>query len=229
MKKRILFTITSVLLITAYVALGIFAYAQDTEEVPAEALPINGVWRVVSYNASDKVTLIPCEFMVFTDDVVADYRDNLEEPFVEAAYTYEDNTLAIASLGRNYVVDRKSEHVMYLYKTPTERMELAWYGALENFSFEFSHEDLQGSWNTAYRCGLEQIGEEALSFDTSTLSDYRNGSQEPAISAAYEWDENGNLVVSRLAKIYILYPISLDEIYFVETDTGYIWNLTRVE
>lgn len=229
MKKRIFLVVTSILLAVAYIALGLFAYAQDAEEKPADVLPLDGAWRVVSYTKDNNVTLIPQEFMVFTDGKAADYRDSLDQPFVESPYTYEDGTLSLESLGRSYVVDRKGEHVLHLYTSPAEYMELAYYGSMENAALAFTPENLQGSWKIAYRRGLEQIGEESLSFDGAALSDFRNGSAEPAVTAPYEWDADGHLVVSRLAKVYILYPISMDEIYFVETDTGYVWNLIRVK
>lgn len=184
---------------------------------------------MVSYSAGGNVTLIPCEFMVFGDDTAADYRDDLEKPFVETPYIYEDGKLAMDGIGKSYVVDRKTKHVMQLYASQTEYMELIYIDTLENATIELAAEDLHGSWDVAYRRGLEQVGTEALSFDGESMTDYRNGSDEPYVTASYEWDEEGRMLISRLAKIYALYSFSHDEIYLVETDTGYVWNLLRTE
>jgi hypothetical protein len=68
-----------------------------------------------------------------------------------------------------------------------------------------------------------------LVIDGATLTDYRNGSTEPTVTVDLSWNEEGQLVAPRLAKIYAVYPNGADEWYLVETDTGFIWQLVRVE
>ena len=229
MKKHLLL-LSTILLLIAYAALGVFAFAQEDAAAPEEELSLDGTWRVVSYFNNDTVTLVPCEYMVFSDSQAVDYRDSLETPFVETGYTIENGKLVLSALNRSYVIDLKPAGVLQLYTSPTEYMELVQYGSLENVNAEFSKDDLQGLWNIGYRRGLDQIGTEALEFvGGSTLNDYRNGGSDPVLTADYEWDADGHLVISRLAKVYILLPITHNDIYFVETDTGYVWSLTRAE
>jgi hypothetical protein len=229
MKKTTALVLATVLLLAAYAALGVFALAQDGEPVSAQTQSLDGVWRVVAYHQGDNMTLIPCEFMTFADGLATDYRDSFESPYVKSAFKKDGSKLVLSDLDRTYEINLAADHVLQLYTSPSEYMELVWYSSLDAVSDEFKTTQLEGTWNIAYRRGLDKIGTETLVFDSTTLTDYRNGSTEPTVCADYEWDAQNCLVVPKLAKIYKIYPASENEWFLVETDTGFVWDLVRGE
>ncbi len=229
MKKKNMVLVVTMLLVACYAALGVFALAQEGEEAPAPERSLIGAWRVASYYSGGTVTLIPSEFMVFTEEKAADYRDSFETPFAESDYSVEGTKLQLPGLKRSFEMNWCSDHVLQLYASPDEYTELIWYSGLDAVPAEVDRDRFNGTWNIVYRRGLDQIGTEVLVIDGATLTDYRNGSTEPTVTVDLSWNEEGQLVAPRLAKIYAVYPNGADEWYLVETDTGFIWQLVRVE
>ena len=227
MSKKLIVWISAVLLIAALVGLGIFAYANDGDE-KAAPLPLNGVWRVLSYVDNGNVTMIESEFMVFGDETAADYRGDLETPFVESPYSYDGETVDLPKLGRKYTVIRETERVMQLHVNREIYMELVRYSDGVMAQPKAEQKNIIGAWDVSYRWGFKTIGEEKLVFDEKTLSDYRGGSAEPGVVTDYIWNDNGELTVNLLGQTFLTYVIGDNELVFVEKATGHVWDLVRV-
>lgn len=227
MKKRV-FYVGLALVLAAYCALTTFAFAQSAEEAAAEPITVEGAWQAVAYVAKDQVSLIDQETMVFTADEAADYRGGAEEPYVRSAYTIADNKLTLSDINVSYMLDALSGNILCLYSTPDTHTVLVRV-AEDAQESGFAQELLAGDWDVVYRPGIEQLNGEILSFDDENLSDYRNGDTNPAAVVPYEWDENGNLVVPKLAKVFRMAALDDGTIYFIESDTGYAWELHRIK
>lgn len=61
-----------------------------------DAQSVSGKWNV-TYRPTDKP--IVNEYLIFNDGVLADYRDNAEEPAIEAEYEWNDNIIKAPALG----------------------------------------------------------------------------------------------------------------------------------
>ncbi len=224
--KKAFYTVTTVLLIAVYCAMAVFALGDQAPSAEApETVDLRGAWLVVAFTDGSNVTLITNEAMTFTDDTVSNFRDQFETPFVSCGYTYQNGDLSMPDIGKGYQVKATSDHAIRFYASPTAFMDLVRYPNEDLSPVAYDASLLVGSWNIAYRPGLEQIGQEDLVFTDATLTDIRNGQEAATID--YTWNDAGQIVIDRLGKIMRYLPISEDCVCFVETDTGYVWDLHR--
>lgn len=227
--KKAAFYGALVLTIISYCALASFAFAQTSENKSVQEVNFEGAWRVVTYVNADMITMIDNEYMVFGNDTATDYREDTIKAFVESKYTFDEGRLLMNDIGKEYTVDAVSENVLCLYDSPTVHTALIRLPDEKLEQKALEKNAIIGSWRVVYRPGIESLASEELVFDETNLSDYRNGDSNPALVAPYRWNDGGNLVIDRIAKVFRLIPIDNDTICFIEMDTGYVWELQRIK
>lgn len=87
--------------------------AQNEEilEAPFDSSEITGKWLVI-YRPTEQP--IQNEYLVFSGQTMADYRNNAEQPAVEAEYVWDGNTIRVPSLGIEMTGARVAEDAIVL-------------------------------------------------------------------------------------------------------------------
>ena len=136
--------------------------------------------------------------------------------------------MELPDISRKYIIDQKTENLIYLYETPEKALVLVRYKNADMSPVAVNEADLLGKWNVTYR-PAEQKMEEILEFTADTLNDYRNGATEPSATSAYHWEDGKNVFADAWNKEFEYHVLSEDVIYFVEVDTGIVWELHRIK
>lgn len=230
--KKIVLMLSMIMTVAVYVMLGAFAFATSSDPADSEEMSLEGSWKVLVYVSNNQPTLIESEYMVITGQTVTDYRNQLDTPYVESEYTLEnsprgDGQISLKSLDRTYVYDFCSPDLVNFYENQDTFMTLC--RVSDDLTLSAPEHVLVGTWNVCYRSGLNQIGTEVLAFDETSLNDYRNGSDTPTISVPYYWNEQNQVVVEKMGKVYDYVPLTREHICLIETDTGSVWELAVAE
>ena len=226
MKKRISYVICGVVLVMILVVLLVFAFSgNDTQS--NETVDITGTWKVVTYVSNGSATLVENEFMIFSDNQAEAYRDKNKEPYASSSYTIDSYMLLeLPEISRKYTVDIRSRNHMRLYENANEYMCLIRYPNEDMSSVETDTSIVAGKWDVTYRDSDNNYSDEYLVFEEKQMHDYHGNSKNPTAILDYTWDEK-LIVISTIDKTMEFHIISDTEIAFVETDTGYIWELKK--
>ena len=232
MKKKTLIALTAVLVIAALIALVVFVFIGDFGQSES-TLDLTGTWKVTGQIAEGVVTHIDNEFYVFTDDTASNYRDGNTTPFATSSYTlkpgnYPDYDLFLTEIGREMVVSPCSENLIRLYTNASLYTYLYRYPNADFAPVELDATILEGRWDVAYRYIGDTVLDEQLVFDNGVLRDYRNGSEEPVLTAPFTINADGHLCVESVGMETVVQPCSEDLVFLIEVDTGYVWELRRV-
>lgn len=228
MKKKLIYVIVGVILVAVIVALLVFAFSGDNTS-GSKKVDINGTWRVVTCVKNGTATLIDNEFMIFTDDRANSYRDGNAEPYASSSYSIDDAmTLDLPDLSRKYTIDRRSDNHIRLYENGEVYMYLIRYPNEDMSEVTMDTAIVAGKWDVVYRDTDKPISDEYLIFENSKMYDYRGDDVNPAATMDYVW-YGKQIVISTIDKTMVLHCISDTEIAFIETDTGFIWELKKAE
>lgn len=233
MKKKTLITLTSIFVVVVLAALLAFAFAGDTSDAPESTLDLTGTWKVTGQIAEGVATHTENEFYTFTEDTASNYRDGSTTPFATSKYTltpgsYPHYDLKLPDLGRTMVVKPCSENLICLYSNASSCVYMYRYPNADFSPIELDTGILEGRWDVAYRNTGDTIFEEQMVFENGELRDYRNGSEEPTLIAPYTISEEGYLCVDSAGMKTRFCPTSEDLVFLVELDTGYVWELRRI-
>lgn len=224
MKKNLLITAGSVIVVLAIVAMAIFVMVGEKPE-QAKELSLEGTWRVVSYVNGDTASAIENEYMVFGADNACDYRDGAQTPAFESAYTLSGTELVLSDISRKYTAQAVTDNIIRLYESKDVYMNLVKYA--DKNEVVLTAEDMMGKWDVVLHAGSPTVGE-SLDFKDDGVDIYRNAETEPSVSSAYSLD--GNLLqVEALGLKMSVHKVSDNTIVLVETDTCYNWELTLAD
>ena len=232
MKKKILITLTAVLVIAALAALAVFVFSGDLGGTE-RTLDLTGTWKVTGQIAEGTFTPAVSEFYVFTGDTASSYRDGSTTPYAASGYTlkagdYPDFELSLPDIGREMVVSPCSENLVRLYTNASLYTYLYRYPNADFAPVELDASVLEGTWDVAYRYIGDTVLDEQLVFENGELRDYRNGSEEPVLTAPYTVNAEGRLCVESAGMETLVQPCSEDLVFLIEVDTGYVWELRRL-
>ena len=228
MKKRSIYLICGIILVAAIAALLAFVFSGNN--TPANAVfDVTGTWRVVTYVKGETATLIDKEFMVFTDGQAQAYRDGGAEPYASSSYSVDSTmTLEMPEVSKKYTIDKRSDNHIRLYENAETYMYLLRYPNADMGEIAINTAVVTGKWNVVYRDTDSPIADEYLVFENGQMHDYRGNGEAPVATMDYVWDGN-QIIISSINKTMTLHIISDTEIAFIETDTGFIWELEKAE
>ncbi len=86
--------------------------------------------------------------------------------------------------------------------------------------------DLTGIWKV-YRCGDDLIDNEYMVFEENHVADYRDGAEEPFLSAAYTLSDGTTLRMEDIGKEFAVRQVSKNNVILVEPNTME-WKMFRV-
>lgn len=226
MKKRIIIILGTVIIIVALMAMFIFVFWDGNNDKNQKAKNIEGTWRVVSSIEKNQVSLLESEFYIFSKNNVKKYKDGEEKPYVESKYELDNNNnLILSETSQQYVMVMVTENIIALYENEKDFMYLIKY---PNAAMSEKEEDmtvLDGSWTIICHGGNTMIDEKFI-FHDGILDYYKNGETKPAASFTYSLDKN-SMFVEELSLNVMVLKITDSCIIFVETNTGYVWELEK--
>lgn len=226
MKKKIIYVVGGIVLSVMILVLVLFAFSGDNT-TSKQTVDVIGTWKVVTYVNNGQVTFAENEYMVFEGERAEAYRDGSNEPYASSNFTIDSSgVMKLPEISRKYIVDNKSQNHIRLYETADAYICLIRCPNEDISNEENDASIVIGKWDVVYRNSDRSYTEEYLVFENGMLHDYYGDSESPTTTMNYIWEEN-QIVVSTINKTMMLHIISDTEIAFIETDTGYIWELKK--
>lgn len=228
MKKKVLFITCAVVALIAVAAMLIFVFSGNDDPAPEQkALDISGTWEVVAMVQNDSPVFLDGQYMTFLEDNAKCYKDGNKTPYAESSYNVEGNILNLPDIGREYTVTVDTKNYIRLYESPEKWMVLIRYPNSDLTDVALDQTSIQGKWNVLYKASGPVS--EVLEFTKDTLNDYRNGATAPDATSSYSWKDGGIIYADKWNKEFEYHYVSESTVVFIETDTGYIWELERVK
>lgn len=229
MKKKVAIGFSSVFIIVAFIAMLTFVLSGDSTE-EEQTIDFVGTWQVISYVDEKNVSLIENEFMVFDSDMVEDYREGKEQAYASSKYEFgSDSTIKFPDISREYLYKVISDDIVCFYEKADTYMILIRYPNEDRTPLKLEQSILTGRWKVTYRQMEGGIIDQELEFGNDTIADYRNGASEPASSSSYFWNESGHLIAEAWDKKMAFYPLDKNKVVLLELDTGFVWELQKME
>lgn len=234
MKKDILWTSLGVGIVIVIVLMLGFVFFSDsqTSTSPVSEINLEGTWKVAAHVNDGSVEIVEDEYIVFSGDRVAAYKNNDSSPYISSKFdlmpdsAYPNQTLSLIDLSRSITLIPSTDNYIRLYQSKTAYTELIRYADETQADLIFDYALLNGTWNVVYRNTAEIISHEQLVFSDGQLFDYRNDLPEPVATSTYSWKDNC-ITADAWNMELLCYPLSSNWIFFVEVETGYIWELSR--
>lgn len=226
MKKNVIYVACGSFIIIAVIGLLLFIFSGEnlTEK---KDFDIDGRWRVVTYINNGEVNLIENEFMIFSDNHADAYRDGKEQPYASSNFTINSSQqMLLPEISKKYIIDIRSENHIRLYESADTYMYLIRYPNEDMCDEKIDISNILGKWDVVYRDSAENYTNEYLVFEDKKMYDYQGNSESPVATLEYFWDGN-QIVIDSINKRMVLHIISDIEIIFVETDTGFLWELRK--
>ena len=184
MKKPILYGLCAAVVVVAIVVSIIFVFSGDNNP-NANKFSFDGTWVICANYSAEVPTFTENQFAVFEGDTMKMYKDNLETPYATSKYLVDDaNKLVLSDIDADYVVDKKTDNYIRLYKNASNFMVL-----VRNTSSELAVEkctaaDFLGDWNVIMK-GSEINQGDTLSFNDSSFDYCKAASSTPAVTSDY--------------------------------------------
>lgn len=216
MKKKSL-VIAGGVFIVAVLAVVIAFVITRGNNITASEVDLNGTWCVYQY-AENK---IDNEFMVFNEGTVSDFRDGKEEPYITSSYTYENGTLVMAEIAKEFAVRVISDNNIILVEPDTREWKMIKVSNGDRDVKELTPADLTGEYTVVSVAG-EPRENEVMVFTDTKITDTRNG--EEYLASQYELISGHSLKLNDISKEFYVYK-NANTIMFIDKADGYVWEL----
>ncbi len=225
MKKNTMLGLGAVIIFMSLSAMLFFIFTSGSTQENSSSINLIGTWRRVSNISNGEVSLLENEYLTFTDDKMNAYKDEVTEPYMTSSYKIKnEKNLILQDISKEYVITKVTNHILCFYEDETT------YTYLIRYSDEFLNENavdyssiVNGKWKVICHGGNAMV-DEYIIFQNNLVEMYRNGEKEPSNVSTYYWD-NEQMIMDEFSLDMTVYRISNDTIIFVETGTGYIWEL----
>lgn len=225
MKKNALFITATALVVVSIICLLSFALGGDQATSPSISVSLEGTWKVVSSVSGSTVVTPEAEYIRFSENTAALYRDDLDTPYVSSSYnTDADGNMILRDISRSYKVQEITENLISLSENKNTHMYLARWSDTSSLAVSDAAL-LSGTWNVLSHAGNTLI-DEILVFEDGIMKDYRNGSDDPAITSGFTL--RGNLLTLNVNGLELIcLQLSEDRLVFVQTSDGLVWEIVR--
>ena len=178
---------------------------------------LNGTWCVYQY-AENK---IDNEFMVFNEGVVSDFRDGKEDPYITSSYTYENGTLVMAEISKEFTVRVISDNNIILVEPDTREWKMIKVSNGDRDIKELTPADLIGEYTVVSVAG-EPRENEVMTFSDTKITDTRN--DEEYLASQYELTSGHSLILNDISKEFYVYK-NANAMLLIDKVDGYVWEL----
>lgn len=216
MKKKSL-VIAGGVFIVAVLAVVIAFVITRGNNITASEVDLNGTWCVYQYCENK----IDNEFMVFNEGTVSDFRDGKEEPYITSSYTYENGTLVMAEIAKEFAVRVISDNNIILVEPDTREWKMIKVSNGDRDVKELTPADLTGEYTVVSVAG-EPRENEVMVFTDTKITDTRNG--EEYLASQYELISGHSLKLNDISKEFYVYK-NANTIMFIDKADGYVWEL----
>lgn len=225
MKKKSILIAAIAFVIVAIVALVVFAFSNNLAD-DMKTVDLTGTWKVAVYFSNGMPTRSENEFFTFTEDRASAHKDG--RTIATSKYTLTDGSnLDLPEISRKYSIEIRTENYIRLYESASAYIELIRYPNDDMREIATDISKIYGKWNVVFRNAGEPIADEVLVFTEDTIEDYRNGSTDPVSTSRYSWTSKNCLLADKWVTEFELTQFSDDAIFFIETESGLIWELHR--
>lgn len=225
-KKSIMIIVVSALVCITIAALLIFVFSGESND-NVKTIELNGTWKVVAHFTNETPQLSENEYVTFTDDRAVARKDGAT--IADSAYTLTGGRkLELSDISRQYTLERRTDNYIRLYETESTYMDLVRYPNDDLSVSPIDKSKLYYKWKVAYRNTAELIVNEIIAFAEDKIEDYRNNSVDPVAVSNYTWSQSDCIFAETWKVEYRLILFSDDVIFFVETQSGFVWELNRI-
>lgn len=225
MKKNPIIIIISTFVVFSIVALVTFVFSVNPID-NMKTVDLIGTWKIAAYFSNGTPMLPESEFIIFTEDFASTHRDGAT--ITTSQYTLISGTnLELSEISKKYSVEYHTDNYIRLYENANVYIELIRYPRedLSEASVEISK--LYDKWNVVYRNTETPVVDEVLVFSKNTIEDYRDGATKPIAISEYSWTTENCLLADKWGIEFELIQLSDDVIFFIEIQSGLIWELCR--
>lgn len=227
MKKSILYTICGVAVVAAIVATLIFIFVSINKKPDAEKPNLIGTWTVAAIYENDKPIFTDKQYMVFSKDNAAMYKDGNSEPFASSSYSINKaNKLLLPDISHKYKVDKKTDNCIRLYETATKYMLLVRNSTAAPAKTPVRVADFEGKWNVIMKGDLLNSGER-FEFSKTSLKYYKADSNKPFAATTFYVTEGFIFNAQNLGLTMRCYPISSSDTFVLIEDSGTVWEIKK--
>ena len=219
--------IASVVAVILVAAMLVFVFVSNSDK---SSIDIIGNWEIVNSRVEGGNYIVHSnEYISFTEDGAVYYKNGQKK---ESSYTIdENNILKLPELNKEYLVEFVSDDNLKIVpdkSKPEYHSNIIRYSGDSFITESFNIDLLKGKWNLVMKAG-NFVAEEYIVIDDKLFSDYRGASGELFAQDEYVFDANNHLVLNKLGKHVTVHFGRDDLMYFVELDTGYVWEFHRTK
>jgi len=222
MKNKIFIAIGSLIIVLAVGAAVIFLISTKNLEPASTNFEFDGTWKLYNVNA----VMTDEQYLVFDKGIVNGYKNKNGTPNITSKFEYSMGMLKLTDADMEYKADRITDNYLALYDS--NRTEFALVRSMGNGIDDqnFEWDLLAGSWDVVLH-GKNFVENEQMVFDETTVKDYRDGNATPYLNSTYTIKEKGMLVIDSMGLELNLCYLDSTLTILVETNTGYVYELTR--
>lgn len=222
MKNKIYIAIGSIIIVLAIVAASIFLISTKDVKPATTNFVLEGTWKLFNYNTA----MVDEQYFVFDNGTVVGYKNGNSTPSITSKFEYSTGILKLTDLGIEYKVDKVTDNYLALYDS-----NITEYALVRSTGNGIAHQDfdwalLINTWDVVLH-GKDFVGSEQMIFEESSVKVYRDGNTTPYLDSAYTIKENNMLTVDSIGLELNLCYLDSDTVIFVETHSGYAYELTR--
>lgn len=218
MKKKGIVILGGILIVAVFVVVICFVVFSGKSNATV-TIDLNGTWYVYQY-AEYKVEN---EFMVFENGKVSDYRDGSIEPYVSSTYTYEEDSLKMPDISKDFTVRIISDNNIILIEPDTKEWKMIRIASADKEVTAVTPSDLVGEYNVIMFAG-EPRNNETMIFTDSMLTDIRDGKEY--ISCSYEIVSDNLLNALDIKKEYSVFKNG-NILMLIDNADNYVWEMTE--
>ena len=228
MKKKILFILGSVFVVCVLVGVILFITLSgennnnnnENNDDNSNSFILDGKWYVFKYGDD----FISDEIMIFNNGQFSDYRGTLENPAFSSSYTYEEDSLVLSDLNKQFVVRVVSNNYIIFIEPNTKEWKLIRVADCDNDINNVTSAQIVGEYQLLMVAGEERQNEK-LVFSENSFVDYRNGEQ--FLQSSYEILNGHTLVATDVSMEFYVF-VYKDALLLIEKNTGYVWELKKI-
>lgn len=226
MKKSLIYILSA--LVVFSILGGMFVFSSDAFKGDNNAhnnseltVDMNGDWRLVVHKTPSEMETDIGFLTLNSESGTAHIERNSEGNVTASDHTWSvsDNKLVVDGVG-SFIVDVKTENYVHLYEAQD-----CYFGAIRCFDRDSVADEPHGTWNVTFHQANQSFSDEYIVFENSTLYDYRDNAAAPALVTGYHMTGPDRMYVDELHQDVLIRCSSDKLMFFVERESGRIWEL----
>ncbi len=227
MKKKIIYGICAAVVVVAVALCLIFVFSGNIE-VAKQAPNFEGTWMICANYTSEVPAFNENQFIVFKNETVKIYKDDLKNPYATSKYIIDDaNNLVLSDIDRKYLIDKKTDNCIRLYENAESFMLIVKNNSPELAVAGCTANDFKGSWNVVMKGSEINMGD-SLAFAEDSLEYYRASAPDsPATTSTYNVSDDSILTAQEAGLSLKCYKAADGHIVMLDKNTSNAWEIAK--